>query len=238
MDEIEWWEFGSSKELAEQAAGDIGFIVESALEAHGGARLALSADADAEPVHAALAKAKGFDWSKVTVIPTDDRLVGLSDPLSRHRALSGWFGTKGAEIVSLVDEAALGDRQEAGRLADARLSLLSWPLDLALLTLGEDGHTAGIFPGPDFDRAVAGPRERRAVALRPDPMPEEAAADRITLTAAALGSARAVMVVLSGAEKRAMLEQAIKEGPLSSVPIGRVLASLDVPIDIFWSEQA
>lgn len=237
MDEIEWWEFDTAADMAEQAAGDIGFVVESALEAHGNARLALSAAADAEPVHAALARAKGFDWSKVTVVPTDDRLVGLSDPMSRHRALTGWFGAQGADIVSLVDEAALGDRQEAGRLADARLSLLQWPLDLALLTLGEDGHTAGIYPGADFDRAVAGPRERRAISLRPDPMPEDAAADRITLTGPALGSARTVMIVVSGAEKRELLERAIREGPLSSVPIGRVLASIEVPIDIFWSRE-
>jgi len=238
MDEIEWWEFETSAEMAEQAAGDIGFVVESALEAHGDARLALAGGDDAEPVYAALAKAKGFDFAKLTIVPTDDRLVGLSDPLSRHRALSGWFGAKGAEIVSLVDEAALSDRQEAGRLADARLSLIHWPLDLALLTLDEDGNTAGIFPGPDFDRAVAGPRERRAVGLRPNPMPEAAAADRVTLTVAALGSARAVMIVLAGAAKRELLERAIKEGPLSSVPIGRVLAGLEVPIDIFWSERA
>jgi 6-phosphogluconolactonase len=45
------------------------------------------------------------------------------------------------------------------------------------------------------------------------------------------------MIVVAGAEKRAMLEQAIKEGPLSSVPIGRVLAAIDSPIDIFWSAE-
>jgi 6-phosphogluconolactonase len=50
-----------------------------------------------------------------------------------------------------------------------------------------------------------------------------------------LSSARAVMIVLSGAEKRAMLEKAIEDGPLSRAPIGRLLADLDVPIDIFWS---
>jgi 6-phosphogluconolactonase len=140
-------------------------------------------------------------------------------------------------LVSLVDEAALGDRQEAGRLADARLSLLGWPLDLACLGMGAEGHTAGIFAGPDLDRAVAGPRERRAVGVRPDPMPETAPVDRVTLTAPALTSARAIMIVIAGAQKRAMLEQAIKEGPLSSAPIGRVLAAIDSPIDIFWSAE-
>lgn len=238
MDEIEWWEFDTAAELAEQAAGDIGFVIESAIEAHKGARLALPGGSAPDLIYGELIKSKAIDWSRVTIMPTDDRLVALGDPLSNHAKLEGFFGAKGAELVSLVDEAALGDYREAGRLADARLSLIGWPLDLACLGMGADGHTAGIFPGPDLERAVAGPRERRAVGLRPSPMPEGASVDRVTLTAAALASARAIMIVIAGAEKRRTLEQAIKEGPLSTAPIGRVLAAVDASIDIFWSAEA
>lgn len=237
MDEIEWWEFDSAKEMAEQAAGDIGFVIESAIEAHKGARIALPGGSTSDLIFGTLAKSKSIDWSKVTIMPTDDRLVALDDPLSNYRKLEGYFAARGADLVSLVDESALGDRQEAGRLADARLSLLDWPLDLACLGMGADGHTASIFPGPDLERAVAGPRERRAVGVKPDPMPETAPVERVTLTAPALTSARAIMVVIAGAEKKAMLEQAIKEGPLSSAPIGRVLAAIESPIDIFWSAE-
>jgi 6-phosphogluconolactonase len=235
MDEIEWWEFESPAELAEQAAGDIGFVIESAVEAHKGARIALPGGKAAEPVLSALVRNGGIDWSRVTLLPTDDRLVGLGDPASGHRRLSDWFGAKGAEIVSLVDESALGDYREAGRLADARLALLDWPLDLVCLSLGDDGHVAGIYPGPDLDRALTGPRERRAIGLRPDPAPEGESGDRVTLTASALSSARAVMIVIAGHEQKRVLEQAIEDGPLSRLPIGRLLAELDVPIDIFWS---
>jgi 6-phosphogluconolactonase len=237
MDEIEWWEFDSAKEMAEQVAGDIGFVIESALEAHQGARIAVPGGSTPELVYAELVKRRDIDWTRVTLIPTDDRLVPAGHELSNHRRLEGYFGAKKAEIVSLVDEAALADREDAGRRADARLSVLQWPLDLACLGIGADGHTAGIFPGPDFDKAVAGPRTRRAVGVRPDPMPEEAPVDRVTLTAAALASARTVMIVLAGAEKRQILEQAIREGPLSSAPIGRVLAGIEVPIDIYWSAE-
>jgi 6-phosphogluconolactonase len=235
MDEIEWWEFDSPQEMAAQVAGDIGFIIESAIEAHGGARLAVPGGTTPELAFAELLKRKDIDWTKVTLIPTDDRLVPLDHEFSNYRRLAGWFGAKKAELVSLVDEAALGDVAEAGRLADARLSLLQWPLDLACLGMGADGHTASIFPGPDLDKALNGPRSRRAVGVCPEPMPDNAPVERVTLTAAALASARTVMIVLNGAEKRAMLEQALKEGPLSSVPIGRVLANIEVPIDIFWS---
>jgi 6-phosphogluconolactonase len=237
MDEIEWWEFDTARELAEQAAGDIGFVIESAIEAHKGARIALPGGSTSDLVFGQLAKSKAIDWSKVTIMPTDDRLVPLGDAGSNYRKLEGYFGARGADLVSLVDETALGDRQEAGRLADARLSLISWPLDLACLGMGADGHAAGIYPGPDLERAVAGPRERRAVGVRPDPMPEEAAGDRVTLTAPALTSARAIMIVIAGARKRQVLEQAIKEGPLSKAPIGRLLAGIEAPIDIFWSAE-
>jgi 6-phosphogluconolactonase len=235
MDEIEWWEFDSAREMAEQVAGDIGFVIERALEAHGGARLAVPGGSTPELIYAELLKRRDVDWTKVTLIPTDDRLVPLGDELSNSRKLQGYFGAKKADLVSLVDEAALGDYREAGRLADARLSLLQWPLDLALLGVGADGHVAGIFPGPDLDRAVNGPRERRAVGVKPDPMPEHAPVERVTLTTAALASARTVMIILRGDEKRRTLEAAIKEGPLSSTAVGRVVAAMDVPIDVFWS---
>jgi len=183
MDEIEWWEFDSAREMAEQVAGDIGFVIESALEAHKGARLAVPGGSTPDLIYGELLKRKDIDWTKVTLIPTDDRLVPLDDALSNYRKLNGFFGAKKADVVSLVDEAALDNPQEAGRLADARLSLLQWPLDLACLGMGADGHTASIFPGPDFERAIAGPRERRAGGVRPHPMPGGAPGPRATLTA-------------------------------------------------------
>ncbi|MDB5697659.1 MAG: pgl [Alphaproteobacteria bacterium] len=236
MTEIEWWEFDSAAEMADQAAGDIGFVIESALEAHGGARLAVSGGATVDLIVRQLLRNK-LDWSKVTVIPTDDRLVALDDPQSQFGRLEALFAGTPADLVSLIDEAALGDYGEAGRLADARLARLDGPLDLACLVMDANGHVAGLLPGPDLDRALSGPRERHAVGVRPDPLPGEAAAARVTLTAAALSAARAVMVVLHGEENKQKLERAIEDGPLSMSPVGRLLAELETPIDIFWSAE-
>jgi 6-phosphogluconolactonase len=230
MDEIEWWEFDSATQLAEQAAGDIGFVIERAIEAHGGARIAMPGEDAPDALFAALLANRAIDWSRVAVFPTADRLVPLGDGRSAYRRLDGVFGSAGAEVVSLVDEAALNDVREAGRLADARLALLHWPLDLACLGVGEDGHTAGMRAGPDLEAALSGPRERRAVGVR-----HESGEPRVTLTAAALASARTVMLVLEGAARRRALEEAIREGPLSSKPVGRLLAAIETPVDIFWS---
>jgi 6-phosphogluconolactonase len=234
MEEAEWWEFHSAAELAEQAAGDISFVIESAVEAHGGARIALPGGKTPDVLFDSLLANDSIDWSKVTIVPTDDRLVPLDDGRSNYSKLERLFGARGANVVSLVDEAALDNYREAGRLADQRLSLLEWPLDLVCLGMAEDGHTASIFPGPDFDRALAGPRERRAVGVHPDPMPVDMPVDRVTLTAAAFSSARTVLVVITGDAKKETLRKALDQGPLSAHGIGRVLADLDAAVDIFW----
>jgi 6-phosphogluconolactonase len=100
--------------------------------------------------------------------------------------------------------------------------------------MGEDGHTASIFPGPDLQDALDAPKARRAVGVMPDPMPEGAAAPRVTLTRAAILSARTLLITITGDQKREMLEKAIADGQSSKLPIGRVLAELDQPIDIHW----
>jgi 6-phosphogluconolactonase len=235
MTEIEWWEFDSVRELAEQAAGDIGFVIGSAVEAHGGARVALPGGETFDVFAEALLKER-IDWEKLTILSTDERLVRFDDPLSNFARLRAAFEATGATLVPLVAEDAISDYREAGRAADQRLEGLPWPLDLVCLGVGDDGHTASIYPGPDFDRAIAGPRGRRAIGVHPDPMPADAPVDRVSLTADALSSARAVMVIVRGDRSKAVLEQAIEQGPLSQTPIGRLLSELDVPIDIFWAK--
>ena len=229
MDELEWWEFDSPAEMAEQVAGDIGFVIESAVEAHKGARIALPGGEGSEILMKALLKNKSIDWKKVTIVPTDD---GIGSP-DNYQRLKKAFEKSGSELVPLVDDAASGDAASAGRAADARLAGMHWPLDLVCLTVGTDGSVASILPGPDLDKALSGPRERRAVGVR-----SAEGEERVTLTAAAIVSARAVMIVLIGDEKRRVLEQAIQEGPLAKAPVGRLLAELDAAIDIFWSADA
>jgi 6-phosphogluconolactonase len=220
MDEIEWWEFDTPAELAEQVSGDIGFVIESAVQAHGAARIALPGRDGSQSVYRALLAAKGIEWSKVTLVPTHESVGGPS----HGEALRALFGAKGAEVVALVDGKG-GDSAEAGREADKQLGALQWPLDLVLLAVAPDGRVAGISPGPGMDAAVSGPKGRRAVQT----------GEGVTLTAPALASARAIMLVLTGAEQRATVERAIKDGPLSALPIGRLLAEIDAAVDIFWS---
>lgn len=231
--EIEWWDYDDADEMAAAVAGDVQFIIESAIDARGAAVVALAGGKTPLPIYEKLAAAK-LDWKRVTIVPGDDRLVPLGDPLSNVTAIGKVFIPKGARVIPLIS-ATVADYRAAGRAADAILQDLHWPLDLCLLGVGGDGHCASIFPGPDFDEALNGPRERRATGVMPDPLPPEAPVARVTLSKAAIVSARALMIAVTGQAKRDVLEQAIEQGASSNYPVGRVLADVELPVDIHWS---
>ena len=172
-------------------------------------------------------------WKKVTVIPTDDRLVAVDSEHSNVRELARAFLPLGARVVPLTSEAA-GDYKLAGNAADARLQDLPWPPDLVWLGMGADGHVASIFAGPDLQPALDAPKARRAIGTMPEPLPEEVPVARVTLTRPAILSARTVLITIKGQEKRDVLEQAIADGHSSRLPIGRVLAEAEQPIHIHW----
>ncbi|MBU6251706.1 MAG: 6-phosphogluconolactonase [Alphaproteobacteria bacterium] len=232
MIEAEWWDYDDMDELADAVAGDVGFIIESALDARGQALIALPGGKTPLPIYEKLA-AMPIKWKHVTIIPTDDRLVAVDNPLSNVAMLARAFMPKGARVLPIATENA--DHKAAGNAADARLQDLHWPPDLVWLGVGGDGHTASIFTGPDMDDALNAPKARRAVGVLPNPLPPEAPVARVTLTRHSILSARTLMIVLTGNDKKALLEQAIKDGPLSPLPIGRVLADAEQPIDIHWA---
>ena len=231
MIEAEWWDYDSAEEMAEAVAGDVGFIVESALDARGSSLIALPGGSTPRPIYPVLA-AKPLQWKKVTIIPTDDRLVPVDNDLSNARAIAGAFLPTGARVFPIATP--LEDYRAAGNAADARLQDLPWPADLVWLGMGSDGHTASIFAGPDLQDALDAPKARRAVGVMPDPMPEDAPVARVTLTRAAILSARTVLITIVGEQKKQLLEGAIADGQSSKLPIGRVLAEIEQPIDIHW----
>ena len=226
MIEAEWWDYESPDEMAEAVAGDVGFIVESALDARGSALLALPADDIARTIFPQLASA-AVKWKQVTIVPTDDRIVAVDDERSKARALAQQFLPKGARVVPIVTP--LEDYRLAGNSADARLQDLPWPPDLVWLSVGEDGSAAGIAVGPDLQDALDAPKARRAVGVKP-----QSGEARVSLTRASILSARTIMIALQGQAKRDMLEQVIADGQSSKLPIGRVLAEAEQPIDIHW----
>src|SRR3954463_10397196 len=115
--EIEWWDYDDADEMAEAVAGDVQFIIESAIDARGAAVIALAGGKTPLPIYEKLSATK-LDWKRGTIIPGDERIVPLGDPLSNVTALAKFFLPKGARVMPIVPS-ALSDYKAAGRSADA-----------------------------------------------------------------------------------------------------------------------
>ena len=191
--------------------GDAAVADTVAAAIRGGARtLALPGGATPRPIFAALA-ARPLPWAEVTILPGDERLVADDHPARNAGQLRAAFGATGATVRDLVEGMAVP------------------PLDLVWLGMGTDGHVASIFPGGDYrwrDPAAV-------IRVRPEPLPPEAPFARLTLNLAALVSATAIILVIRGSAKRALLEDAARQG--NDLPIARLLAAARTPVTVYWS---
>ena len=197
--------FQSQAALTEEAAA---FIVEAgkkALNDRGRFLLALSGGGTPEPVYRLLAGEayRGrLEWAAVFFFWGDERCVPPADAGSNYgqaRALIlDPLAISTGQIVRIKgelapEEAAADYRQRLGAFAGEGSS---WPrLDLALMGLGSDGHTASLFPGPP----TAG--EDRLAAIAVTANYEGRPARRVSLTPPVFNSARNVLFLVSGPAK-------------------------------------
>ena len=228
MIEAEWWDYDDADELADAVASDIEFIIDSALDARGDALVALPGGALPGPVYARLAKAK-LNWKRVTIIPTDDRLVAPTDAASTVGMLARAFLPIGARVIPLIGDAK-AEYKKAGLDADERLGAMKWPLDLAWLIVDADGGTGSLVASPDLDAALSAPATCKAIGI----MPAATKDGRVTLTKATLMAARTLSIACQGKAARAALELAIEDGTKSVLPAGRLLAGTELAFDIHW----
>jgi 6-phosphogluconolactonase len=190
--------------LARLGADRVRALAGAALAARGRFRLALAGGSTPRALYAHLAAARDLDWSRVDVFFGDERAVGPDDPQSNFRmareTLLAPAGVPPENVRRLRGEDA--ELDAAARDYEAALGGPSAPpLDLALLGMGADGHTASLFPGT----AALDERTRLAVA---NDVPQ-LQTRRLTLTYPALLAAGELLFLVAGADKAETLRDVL-----------------------------
>ena len=145
-------------------------------------------------------------WPRVTVFFGDERCVPAGDPESN-------FTQAGALLQHVAPAAVHRIPAELGPEAAARAYeplVAAAPLDLVLLGIGQDGHTASLFPG---NAALDATTRVAAVFGAPKPPPQ-----RVTLTLRTLREARRVMIMAAGSDKA----DAVRRALAGQVPAGLI----------------
>ncbi len=130
------------------AAQHVATKIESTVADRGTCRLALAGGSTPRPVYEALAERTDLPWAKVEFLFGDERLVGPDDPSSNFRMVHDTL----LHPLGIEDDRVARIRGEHPPLharADYEARLGDRPLDIALLGMGGDGHTASLFPGSD-----------------------------------------------------------------------------------------
>jgi len=191
-----------SAEVAAEAAR----IVAAAL-ADGARTLVLAGGSTPRRCYELLA---GMDiaWGRVTVLFGDERCVPAADPESNYRMAKESLLDRVAPASIHRMPAELG-AEEAAAAYDRLIGSLGL-LDMVLLGVGPDGHTASLFPGrPEL--AASG----WAVAVHDAPKPPP---DRVSLTLGTLQAAHRVLVLATGSDKA----DAVKKARHGEVPAGMI----------------
>lgn len=192
-----------TSELARQAAEWLALELTRVITERGRCAVALAGGRTPEPVYRELASAPAVDWTRVEVFFSDERAVPPDHPESNYRmvrlALLSRVPVPAGQVHRM--EAERPDREIAAREYERALPPR---LDLMLLGMGPDGHTASLFPG-----SAALEERRRLVLPVTGPKPP---AERLTLTPPAIEAARTLAVIASGSDKAAMVVRAL-EGP-------------------------
>ncbi len=196
-----------------------------AIEARGKASLAVPGGSTPKAFLQALS-GQNVEWGKVSVMLTDERFVDENSERSNTRLLKETLLQGKAAAARLVPLVAAGGAPEDvldGLMVGLNPTL---PLDVVVLGMGEDMHTASLFPEADRLAEALVENAPPLMAMRA----EGAGEPRITLTAPVFREARAVYILITGEAKLAALKEALFEGPETEAPIRVVLARDDTEI--------
>lgn len=193
--------------LAEVAAKWTAERISAAVQARGRCYLALAGGETPRGCYQRLAQPpyqRDLPWSAVNVYWSDERQVPLDDPASNFAMAK----------AALLDQVPIPADQLFPLTGDPTPALRKVPaddrgiprFDIIHLGLGEDGHTASLFPGSPALQ------ERRAlvVAIHDAPKPPP---DRLTFTLPVINAARAILFTVQGAGKREALARVLQRDP-------------------------
>ena len=193
--------------LAEAAARWTAERVERAVDEGGACYLALAGGETPRGCYRRLAQPpydRELPWSRVFITWSDERRVPLDDPASNYAmaraALLDHVPVPADQVFPLTEE----NLPALDRVPKDRAGLPRF--DIIHLGIGEDGHTASLFPGSEALNELHA--IVRAVDDAPKPPPR-----RLTLTLPVLNAARTVLVMVAGASKREALARVLRRDP-------------------------
>lgn len=229
---MQFVEYSDTSDLNAQFAQRVAGLLASAIETKGQASLVVSGGRTPLPFFKALSNAD-IDWSKVAITLADERWVEQSNDASNTAlVLQNLIQNKASKATFVELKTSEDSAFGAEGSVSANLNSLSFPIDVLILGMGEDGHTASLFPcSEQIDQGLSS--DKVCLAVQPTTAPHE----RMSLTLKSLLNSEQIFVHLVGESKKVVLDKALAGDDVKEMPIRAILKQDSTPVDVIWAAK-
>lgn len=226
-------EFENSEALSRSLAKKIGEDLMEAISKKGVGSIAVSGGKTPIPLFNALSELD-LDWEKIFITLVDDRWVDEQDSASNEQLVKTNLLKNKAQKAHFVglktsSSSPFGHEIEV----EQKLIDFPFPLDVIVLGMGDDGHTASLFPhavnlklGLDLESM------KKVIGMTPLDAPHE----RITLTLPVILSSQHIYLHISGEQKLTVLKKATQGQNIEDMPIRAVIQNSNTELQVYYSK--
>ncbi|MCU4677364.1 6-phosphogluconolactonase [Catenovulum sp. 2E275] len=229
---MQFVDYKNTTELNEQFAQRVASLLAAAIAKKGKASLVVSGGRTPLPFFQQLSQAD-IEWNKVAITLADERWVEQSSDASNTAlVLNNLIQNKASEATFVELKTSETSAFGAEPSVSANLEKLSFPIDVLILGMGEDGHTASLFPcSEQIEQGLTS--DAVCLAVQPTTAPHE----RMSLTLKALLNSEQIFVHLVGESKKVVLDKALAGNDVKEMPIRAILKQDSTPVDVIWAEK-
>lgn len=217
--------FPSRAAMAARLADLIALRLQASIAKRGRALFAASGGSTPKPLYEALSAAN-IDWTRIDVTLVDERWLAPGAPGSNETSVRETLLKNRAAAANFTGlKTAEADPFAAAPAVNAALDALAFPIDVAVMGIGADGHTASWFPNAEgLTAALDAAGQTKAVAIRAQKSDVTGDfLDRMTLTLPTIARAKLVVLIMTGPDKHETFEAARAGGDEKDMPVRALL---------------